>query len=366
MLSQDKVYRCAFEASINPIVLFDGHTGRILDVNPAAIEFYGYEKQEALGLNLTQLCKEETLDPSTGDWAVPLLTSHINRAGAALPVDVSIGSFALSDQQMGVMIIRDMREQLRLETEREELKDQLRHIQKMEALGRLAGGVAHDFRNELTIITLSCELVKKQLQDAAVPTESVSQIRRAAERAASLTERLLSFAHKDTAHTVRFDLRNTVEEIASLVERTIGRKIKLTINIAPGPFQVEGDPGQMTQVLLNLVLNARDALLASGEIAISLVHADGLDAAAASPEQSDRPAGARGARLEVRDNGVGMSDDIKARVCEPFFTTKAPGKGTGLGLSMAYAAVTQAGGEFRIESSPGNGTSVQIYLPTAG
>jgi signal transduction histidine kinase len=241
--------------------------------------------------------------------------------------------------------------------ERRQLQEQLFHAQKMEAIGRLAGGVAHDFNNVLTAILGSAELLLLDTPSDAAGREEVGIIHDAATRAQHLIRQLLAFSSRQVLQPAVVDLNALVRDVAKMLRRLIGEDVALAIEPAPDLGAVRVDPGQIEQVLVNLVVNARDAMLDGGRLAITTSNVD-----APAGEPGDLPEG-RYVRLEVSDTGVGMTPETLGRVFEPFFTTKPHGKGTGLGLAMVYGIVRQSGGRIAVESAPGAGTKFRIYLP---
>lgn len=238
-------------------------------------------------------------------------------------------------------------------TERRGLEEQVRQTQKMEAIGRLAGGIAHDFNNLLTVISGQSELLLRRLPAASPESEKVAHIIAASKRAAGLTGQLLSFSRRQSFQTQILDLNPLLREIASLLRRLIGENIEFLIELEPGLPRLRADPSQIEQVVMNLVLNARDALPRGGRIRLGA-------RAGARPEGAD---GAPGLELTVSDNGIGMDAAVQARLFEPFFTTKEVGQGTGLGLSTVYGIVRQLGGKLEVKSAPGAGSTFQILLP---
>jgi PAS domain S-box-containing protein len=244
-------------------------------------------------------------------------------------------------------------------TERDRLEKQLLQAQRMEAVGRLAGGVAHDFNNLLMIIRGQSELLLAQMAGSDARRLGVEEIHAASERAAGLTRQLLTFSRRQPAKVQRLDLNAAIEEAHRMLSRVIGEDVEIQISLAPDSLFILGDRGQVDQVLMNLAINARDAMPGGGMIRI-LTRSAPVDKAAAwaMGATSDRYA-----VLEVRDTGMGMTAETKARVFEPFFTTKGPGQGTGLGLSTVYGIVQQCGGGIEIESEPGQGATFRIYFP---
>jgi PAS domain S-box-containing protein len=245
-------------------------------------------------------------------------------------------------------------------TQRKQLEDELRQAQKMEAVGQLAGGVAHDFNNLLTVITGRSALLLGRLKADDPLRRSIEQIQKTADRAAALTRQLLAFSRKQVLQRKVLDLNTTVSDMSAMLRRLIGEDIDLLLTPGPGAGHVNADPGQLEQVLLNLAVNARDAMPRGGTLG---VETDNVRLDAEPPDRPNALPPGPYAVLRVMDTGVGMDAATQARIFEPFFTTKAPGKGTGLGLSMVHGVVRQHGGAIRVRSVPGGGTTFEIYLP---
>jgi PAS domain S-box-containing protein len=246
-------------------------------------------------------------------------------------------------------------------TERRDLEAQLRHAQKMEAVGRLAGGVAHDFNNLLTVIKGHSEVVLAKMRPSDGLRPSIEEIQKAGARGVLLTRQLLAFSRKDVVTPEVLDLGEVVREMESMLNRLIGENVRLATRIGQWPLHVRADRGQLEQVLANLAVNARDAMPQGGELVIG-VSAIELGGEGASPG-IDLPPGAYVA-LTVTDEGFGMSAEVRSHVFEPFFTTKEQGKGTGLGLSVVYGIVRQSGGDILVESEPKRGTTFRMFLPS--
>ena len=239
---------------------------------------------------------------------------------------------------------------------------QLRQAQKMETVGRLAGGIAHDFNNLLTVINGYSDVLLQRLGETDPSRREIGEIHKAGERAAALTHQLLAFSRKQVLEAKSINLNEIVSGMCVMVRRLIGENIELATALDPDLGTVIGDPGQVEQVVLNLAVNARDAMPSGGTISISTASAD-----LAAPEDRDGdilPVG-RYARIEVSDTGCGMDEETKERMFEPFFTTKERGKGTGLGLASVYGIVKQSGGHIRVRSAPGRGTTFDVYFPVA-
>jgi nitrogen-specific signal transduction histidine kinase len=244
--------------------------------------------------------------------------------------------------------------------ERRRLEEQLRQSQKMEAVGRLAGGIAHDFNNLLTVIAGRAQLILSRLRPEEPIHRDASLVRSTADRAAALTQQLLAFSRKQVLQPQVLNLNKVVTGMEPMLGRLIGEDIDLAVIPVEQPGRVKADPAQIEQVIVNLVVNARDAMPEGGRLTVETADVE-LDAASASRHFSV-PAGAY-VVLAVTDTGTGMDEATRTRVFEPFFTTKEPGKGTGLGLSTVYGIVKQSGGDIQLESEVGRGTRFKIYLP---
>lgn len=247
-------------------------------------------------------------------------------------------------------------------SDRRRLEDQLRQVQKMEAVGQLAGGVAHDFNNMLTVIEGYAHLLLEQLEPAGPADGMAREILKAAVRAADLTKQLLAFGRKTMTAPRFLDLNAIITDAEHLLRRVVGEDVEVIVDLGTGPRPLHADPDQLHQLLMNLTLNARDAMPRGGRLTLRTRDAQwDVDSAAEAP--GVRPVSY--ISLEVADTGCGMTEDVRSRIFEPFFTTKASGKGIGLGLAVVYGIVTQAGGHITVRSAPGQGCTFQIYLPRA-
>jgi PAS domain S-box-containing protein len=330
--------------------------------NPAAARLFGADPLELRGVSIDAYVEASDIPEScpiaaamTDGGVRNVHAMFVRRDGTRFPADYVATPIRDGGQVVGAVVtFRDV-------SDRRQLEEQLRQAQKMEALGQLAGGVAHDFNNLLTAILSFARFAKAALEDNHPSAEDVDEIISAAGRATSLTRQLLAFSRRQVTEPSVFDLALTVGELEKMLRRLIGEDVALETRIPPALGKVKGDPGQLEQVVLNLVVNAREAMPNGGRLILEL-----RDVPEGDPErvgQAGLPPGPL-VRLSVADTGIGMDQATLARIYEPFFTTKV-GKGTGLGLSTVYNIVTQAGGVIRVRSVPEQGTSFDVYLPRA-
>ena len=359
------------EASPLAIVTFDPE-GVVTMWNPAAERIFGWSENEALGAALPFVPAEMQAEflalrrrALLGEaFTEPEL--HRRRAdGSPIVVSASISPLRRTDGTIyGIMsILMDVTERKAAEETRERLtivEEQLRQSQKMEAVGRLAGGVAHDFNNLLTAISGYSDLLLHRLPDDSTLRRDVEEIRKAGDRAAVLTRQLLAFSRHQVLQPMVLDMNSMVTNMGQMLRRLIGEEIDLATDLDPSLARVKADPGQIEQVLVNLAVNARDAMPDGGRITIATANAKLSPAyAAANPEVRPGPY----VLLSVADTGHGMSDETQAHLFEPFFTAKERGKGTGLGLATVYGIVQQSGGHIRVNSAAERGSTFLIYLP---
>ena len=329
---------------------------RIRD-NTHDIYLVDYRLPDRTGLELIHEAKEQTDKPfilMTGYGSGEIDEAAL-REGAADYVEKHL---------TGTYLERAMRYALRDWQAERVLRDrdeQLRHAQKMEAVGRLAGGIAHDFNNLLTAIIGYTDLIRERVEASDPTARDVREIRNAADRAATLTRQLLAFSRKQLLQPVILDLKDTVGGMLQMLPRVIGDHIKTVANLGSPVRYIRADEGQIEQVILNLVLNARDAMPSGGALTIATENVDITRELIATQGLILSP-GAY-VMLSVTDTGIGMDAATRARAFEPFFTTKPRGKGTGLGLASVYGTVEQSGGAIAIDSEVGRGTSVRIYFP---
>jgi hypothetical protein len=339
-------------------------TGQIIEVNEAACKQLGYSREHLLRSQLSDIIAprvaEQTArrleERTTGTFE----SAHIRSDGTEVPVEVSVSHFNFRGQPARLGIARDTTERKRAGEERASLQEQLQRAQKLESIGRLAGGVAHDFNNLLTVINGYADLASNQLQKGDPLREHVAEIRKAGERAAELTRQLLVFSLKHIVEPKPLDLNAVVAESANMLRRVLGEDIEFVTELDPLLGIVMADPGQFHQVLMNLAINARDAMPGGGRLVIATANAD-LDeeCSAAHPEIVPGPF----VVLTISDTGTGIEKEIQGHIFDPFFTTKPDGQGTGLGLSTAYGIVRQCGGYISVFSEPGQGATFKVYLP---
>ena len=358
-------YRSLFEVTPLPTWVFDLETLRFRAVNPAAVHHYGYTEMEFLGMTLLDIrtpqgAEEFAVYMRSGSPA-PLTprAEHRKKDGTIIQVALVGEDFLLDGRPSRLIIARDITDELRLTERQQSVEHQLRLAQKMEAVGSLAGGVAHDFNNLLSVMLGAAESLAHALPRESALREDVRDIRESAERGAALTRQLLSLGRRDVHAPTIVDVNEVVRSVAQLLQRTIGLNIRTIVACATHPLVVLADAGQLEQVLMNLTINARDAMPDGGVLRLETSVCT-LDAEGAAPIGVG--AGTY-VCMVVLDEGMGMDEATRARAFEPFFTTKGPHAGTGLGLSTAYSIVKQAGGGIALETTVGRGTRVTMYLP---
>jgi two-component system cell cycle sensor histidine kinase/response regulator CckA len=350
-----------FHSSMVAMGLTTGDCGRLLDVNECYAEFFGYRREELVGHTTGELrlwadsgeCARLSARLRRGESVKGVEVRFRHRSGKLLDALVSMEILELEGEPVNLVTFTDI-------TERKELEAQFRQAQKMEAIGQLAGGVAHDFNNLLTIIIGRLQLLRQGRPDADPLGQDLRLIEETAFRAAALTRQLLAFSRKQVLETRAIDLNTMVGEMEPLLKRLIGEHIELQIEGRADIGTVMGDPAQLGQVLMNLVVNARDAMTRGGRLCISTERVT-LDDAFVTLH----PCSGRGTyvMMAVSDTGIGIPPETQAQIFEPFFTTKGVGEGTGLGLSTVYGIVKQHHGCIVVESEVGRGSTFRIYLP---
>lgn len=353
-------------AALNGIVTVDD-ARRIVLINPAAEHMLRCTASEVLGHSAdlffpSSLWADENSDVSTREGGGGFRSVEAVRMdGEHFPIEASVSHVEIDGRRRTTVICRDVTEREREAVARSALEAQLRAAQKMEAFGQLAGGIAHDFNNLLLIINGYGQLLLGQMP-AEKDAEMLREICLAGERAAALTRQLLAFSRQQVLEPKVVDLNTIVGDVDRMLRRLIGEDVELASLLRPGLQPVRVDPSQMEQVLLNLALNARDAMPQGGRLTIETSEVD-LDRryTATHPEVGT----GRYVKLTVSDSGSGMTEEVKSRLFEPFFTTKGRDKGTGLGLAVVHGIVKQSGGSISVYSEPGVGTTFAIYLPVA-
>jgi two-component system, cell cycle sensor histidine kinase and response regulator CckA len=337
--------------------------GIITHWNKGAEQIYGYSAQEMIGRPITALCPKDRVDEipgilekiRRGERVEYFESVRVTKDGRRVDMSISVSPIHDSDGRvMGASAIA------RNITAQKKVEDQLRQSQKMEAVGRLAGGVAHDFNNLLGIVTACSELLRTRVDGEG--SEYLENIREAAKRGASLTRQLLAFSRRQAAQPQVLDLNERLKEVTKLLHPLMGDDVEIALLPRPGSAVVEADPGQLDQVVLNLAVNARDAMPRGGKL---IVETGVFDFDAAFAREHPPMTAGRYVMLAISDNGIGMNEATRARIFEPFFTTKEMGKGTGLGLATVYGIVKQSGGHIWVYSEPDRGTTFKIYLPCA-
>jgi two-component system cell cycle sensor histidine kinase/response regulator CckA len=355
-------YRLMFDNSPLPKWMYDVETLRFLDVNEAAVRDYGYSREEFLAMTIKDIRPPEdvaalleaergadvTLSlPKFGVWRLR------KKSGDIIQVEITKHTFTLGDRACRLAVCRDVTERLRLE-------EQLRQAQKMEAVGRLAGGVAHDFNNVLSVILSYGEMLLSDMKPGEPMRADIEEIHKAGKRATDLTRQLLMFSRQQVLAPKVLDLNDLLASMDKMLQRILGADVDL-VSLPTHPLgRVRADPSNVEQVIMNLVVNARDAMPTGGKLTMETDNVV-LDDAYAQAHLGVKPG--PHVMLAVSDTGIGIDKATLARIFEPFFTTKESGKGTGLGLSTVFGVVQQSGGSVWVYSEVGKGTTFKVYLP---
>lgn len=380
-------YRALLDAAPDAIVAVEPG-GTIVLVNAQAERLFGWPRGELVGQRVDVLVPEAARDahpahrkryfaaPQPRPMGAGMQLAARRRDGTEFPAEISLGAVDTVDGVLVSAAVRDVtdrleaqaeRERLKADAERERFAARLTQAERLESLGQLAGGVAHDFNNLLAVIANYTSFIAEELQGAVDQPggerwrpvqEDVEQVRRATDQATSLTHQLLAFGRREVVQPRVLDLNEVVFGVEQILRRTLGEHIELVVRRSPTPIPIRADAGQLEQVLMNLAVNARDAMPQGGTLTIDTSVVDHEDAGPAS----DTPT--RLARLRVQDTGSGMAPEVIERAFEPFFTTKPRGEGSGLGLATVYGIISQAGGTATISSSPDEGTTITALLPT--
>lgn len=359
--------------NVSDVVFVQDIDLRVLYVTPSVERLTGYTPDEILALDMARFHTPESLKRAMATYGhylalaaegpvdVPLLEfEYVRKDGTTFPGEMHVAfSYDAEGRLTGCQgILRDVSERKQAEAERLALEEELRQADKLAAIGRLAGGVAHDFNNQLAVITTFAELLQRERDASPRTIEAASSILTAARRSADLTRQLLAFARRGHGRSVPVDLHALVHEVSGMIERSVDKRIRVVTRLfAPAAWTV-GDPSQLANALLNLALNGRDAMPEGGDLTFATTIVECAPAGAAGP---DGPA--RWVELSVSDTGLGMDDEARQHLFEPFYTTKQPGAGTGLGLAAVYGTIASHRGSIDVESEPGRGTTFRVRLP---
>ncbi len=365
LLTREAHLRSILDTVPEAMIIID-EAGIITSFSAAAAQLFGYQADEVIGRNVRMLMPEPYRSEhdayierylSTGEARIigyGRVVSGCTKDGAIFPLELAVGEARANGQRIFTGFIRDL-------TSRQKMEDELRQAQKMEAIGQLTGGLAHDFNNLLTVIAGNLEMLEPRLSDAG-QRELLKEAQDAAQDGAKLTGQLLAFGRRQPLNPKPADIGRLVSNFSDLLRRTLGESIELRIVVSGAGHMAVVDAPQLQNAILNLAINARDAMPRGGRLTIEISRAR-LDADYAQMYPEIRTG--LYVLLAVTDTGAGMSEEVRQRAFDPFFTTKPTGVGTGLGLSMVYGFVKQSGGNIQLYSELGRGTSVRIYLPLA-
>jgi PAS domain S-box-containing protein len=357
-------YRRLFETAQDGILILNAHSGLITDVNPFLIDLLDYPREEFIGKALWEIGPFKHIEASKAAFRELQDKEYIRydnlpleaRSGRRVNVEFVSNVYGVNGESVIQCNIRDISARKRAEV----LNERLRQSQKMEAVGQLAGGVAHDFNNLLGVILGYCDLLELKLAPDDSKRRMVQEIRGAGTHAAILTRQLLAFSRRQVLRPVVLDVNRLVTEMGTMLRRLIGEDIEVVTLLFPDLGRIKADPIQIEQILMNLAVNAGDAMPGGGTITIETTNVE-LDESHAHQHGAVKPG--TYVMLAMSDTGVGMDSETQAHIFEPFFTTKPPGKGTGLGLSTVYGIVKQSAGYISAYTEPGRGATFRIYLP---
>ncbi len=341
--------------------------GKIIDVNEAWLRMTGLRREEAIGKTGTELGlwanledRQRILDELASRGKVENVEAELVLGGRKLPGLLSVRPVDMHGEHYLLWEVGDLTERKRAEREQEQLRSQLIQAQKMESIGRLAGGIAHDFNNILLAILGFGELAREQLPESSPAVECISEMVNAGRRAGELIKQLLAFSRKQVMKPQVVDPASIVSRLVPMLRRILGEDVLLELALPPGTYPIRVDVSQLEQVIMNLAVNARDAMPDGGTLTLETANVQFDESYVAT--HADAVLGPH-VMIAVTDTGIGMDAATQARAFEPFFTTKALGKGTGLGLSTVYGIVKQSGGWIWLYSEPGKGTTFKLYFP---
>lgn len=358
------------DAALDAVLAVD-ERGRVVDANPAAAAMFGAPASVLCKLPVTDLLPiddilqagpREAIASDRYGLRVERTAMRVDRE--PFPAELSLAQTALSNRPFWSVTVRDLTEQKQVEAENQALQAQLRQAQKMEAMGRLAAGITHDFNNIINIVSGYSELALKHAGDEPRLKSWLESIHDAGTHAHGLTRQLLAFSRQQVLEPTELDLNQELADRQSMLKMLLRHDTILELDLAPELWQIRADAQQLGQVLLNLVVNAVDAMPDGGLITIRTENREVTEHSHAFGYGQHIPTG-RHVLLSIRDSGIGMDESVQEHIFDPFFTTKEAGKGTGLGLSTVFGIVSQSGGGVHVESEPGTGTTFDIYLPAA-
>ncbi|MEA2011492.1 MAG: ATP-binding protein [Verrucomicrobiota bacterium] len=368
-------YRMLVENSNDLIFLVDKN-GLILNTNPAAVKSFGFSIDKMQTLKIPDFMKNG--NNSAIEWSIVWNMVYGGESsdkffqtewcveiakGEKLLFYVNISPVTVHDQEVLVIVCRDISERVKMQQERERLREQLIHAQKMEAVGQLAGGIAHDFNNVLHSIQANVDVLQQKIKTTPENKERLKNIGISAHRVSDLTNQLLGFARKGKFNPQLYDLKNLLQKVKKLFSPLTTDKITFKLVVHPDAMQIKADDAQLEQVLLNILINARDALEQKEDAKIILRAEPAEDFLQGSDQKIDKKTSPQDyVCIRIKDNGPGISDEIMEKIFDPFFTTKDFGKGTGMGLAMAYGSIANHKGWIHVSSSE-KGTEFFIYLP---
>jgi two-component system, cell cycle sensor histidine kinase and response regulator CckA len=360
-------FRALVEAAPMAVVSSDLE-GKITAWNPTAEHLFGWTAAQVIGKSVPLVPPEKVdeydelqLKTIAGEITKGLETIRLDSQGKRIPVSISVAPVLDENKSLTgtIAVIEDVTERKRIAHELKQLEQQVLQAQKMEVLGRLAGGVAHDFNNLLMVISGCSELLERSLPKDTPAHIHLEQIHRTSQKAAAITKQLLAFSRKQVLELPPLDLHEALTDSEFMLPRLLGSDVQLSFHHEAAKSWILSDPAQVEQVVANLAINARDAMPEGGRLSISTRN----DAQVPGNGAGEAPQTADWVVLEVKDTGCGMDEKTRAQIFEPFFTTKPAGKGTGLGLATVYGIVKQSGGHIRVTSTPGAGSCFEIYFP---
>ncbi len=371
-------FRSLVENAPEAIVVLDIEKGHFVQANENALRLFRCRREDLVRLGPVELSAATQPDgrsaaEAIGEYLESAMRGetpafewvHRDLEGNEIPCEVRLARLSAASPHLIRGSMTDIGERKRLERERQDLEERLRLAQRMESIGRLAGGVAHDFNNMLTVMSGYVELAMRMLDQGGSPRRELSEVRKATKKAADLVKQLLAFSRQQVLRPKVFDLNALIRQVERLLRPIIGEDVRLVIRLGEDLGPIKADPGQIEQALMNLAVNARDAMPEGGrlEIATASRRIDPPPAEGAANAAKMEPG--RYVVLTVSDTGHGMDEETRNQIFEPFFSTKGKGQGTGLGLSTVYGIVKQSGGYIWAESEPGRGATFRIFLPRA-